>query len=311
MADKFYAIKHGKKDNVIVTNWGQCQELISGVTDPKFMKFSTYQEAKEWLEATDAPDLSKKGWSSNKVFVYSDGACSGNPGPGGWGTIIRYRDHEIELSGGEEETTNSVMELTAMLQGLKTGIELAEEKNSSVVSIFSDSSYVVNGMTIWMPKWKENDWRKNDGTKVISLDIWQEIDRLMQLAAQKEIKLDIKWIKGHAGHKENERCDALAVAQRDRFAEQLRKKTVKDIDEIKQMSEQTQNISFEPRKHREIVTNYDMIQSIDIELFHKLMVSVSFQNFLMQKDALTIYDMLNRPASDWGIKEIRDFLNKR
>lgn len=134
------------------------------------------------------------------IEIYTDGACSGNPGPGGWGAILRYKDTEKELSGGEAETTNNRMELTAVIEALK-----ALKRECSVV-IHTDSRYVMDGVLEWLPNWKQNNWRtSNKKSTVKNIDLWQELDQLLS-------KHQIRWIwvKGHNGHPENERADALA-----------------------------------------------------------------------------------------------------
>lgn len=137
-----------------------------------------------------------------RVEMYTDGACSGNPGPGGYGTILRYGDVEKELSGGEAETTNNRMELTAVLEGLK-----ALKKPCSLV-IYSDSQYFVNGINKgWAEAWKANGWRKKDKKPALNPDLWDEL-----LTELEKHEVEIHWVKGHAGHPENERCDSLAVA---------------------------------------------------------------------------------------------------
>ncbi|MBQ8495646.1 MAG: ribonuclease HI [Clostridia bacterium] len=138
-----------------------------------------------------------------KVFMFTDGACSGNPGPGGWGTILRYGDAEKELSGGEAQTTNNRMELLAVINGL------AALKEPCEVTIQSDSRYVVDGIEKgWARSWKRNGWRKADKKPALNADLWEKLLTLLDIHA-----VNFIWIKGHAGHPENERCDQLAVAQ--------------------------------------------------------------------------------------------------
>ena len=141
------------------------------------------------------------------VELFTDGACSGNPGPGGWGAILRYQGVEKELSGGEANTTNNRMELSAAIEGL------AALKESCHVTLTSDSKYLTDGVTKgWARSWKRNGWRKADKKLALNADLW---DRLLTQLDRHDVK--IVWVKGHAGHPENERCDALAVAQCDRF----------------------------------------------------------------------------------------------
>jgi ribonuclease HI len=133
------------------------------------------------------------------VDIFTDGACSGNPGPGGWGAILRTGEHEKELSGGDRATTNNRMELTAVIRGLEA------LKRSSAVTIHTDSRYVMDGLTQWMPKWKKNGWKTADKKPVKNEDLWRELD---VLCAKHDLKW--RWVRGHSGHPENERADALA-----------------------------------------------------------------------------------------------------
>ena len=142
-----------------------------------------------------------------KVELFTDGACSGNPGPGGWGAILRFGTKEKELSGGVADTTNNRMELTAVIEGL-----LALKESCDVI-LTTDSRYVADGLTKgWAANWKKNGWRKADKKPALNPDLWDELLRLCEIH-----NLTINWIKGHAGHSENERCDALAVAQSQKF----------------------------------------------------------------------------------------------
>ena len=137
-----------------------------------------------------------------RIEMFTDGACSGNPGPGGWGTILRYNGVEKELSGGEAQTTNNRMELTAVIRGL----EALKEKCSVIVT--TDSRYVADGIVNgWAKSWRAQGWVKGDKKPALNPDLW---GRLLDLLDEHEV--EIKWIKGHAGHPENERCDRLAVA---------------------------------------------------------------------------------------------------
>lgn len=136
------------------------------------------------------------------VEIFTDGACSGNPGPGGWGVVLRYGNHEKELSGGEQETTNNRMELTAAIEGL------AALKQPCRVKLVTDSKYLADGILKgWAESWKNNGWRKADKKPALNVDLWERLLTLLQ-----NHTVDIVWVKGHAGHPENERCDALAVA---------------------------------------------------------------------------------------------------
>lgn len=144
-----------------------------------------------------------------RVEIFTDGACSGNPGPGGWGAILRWKDTEKELSGGAVETTNNRMELTAVIEALKV------LKVSCVVSLYTDSKYVMDGVTQWLPNWKKNNWRTtNKKSEVKNVDLWQQLDELLP---KHEILWN--WVKGHNGHPENERVDKLAREQAVLFSE--------------------------------------------------------------------------------------------
>ena len=132
--------------------------------------------------------------------VFTDGACQGNPGPGGWGVVVKSQDGEYELSGGEPETTNNKMELTATIQALKS------LPKGSRVELTTDSRYVQQGMRDWLPKWKRNGWKTSSKTPVKNADLWRELDTL-----SRKHKIEFRWVKGHSGHPENERCDELAT----------------------------------------------------------------------------------------------------
>lgn len=134
------------------------------------------------------------------VELYTDGACRGNPGPGGWGVLMRYGSHEKELYGGEASTTNNRMELTAAIQGLQ-----ALTRESCKVALYTDSKYVMQGITEWMPDWKKRGWKTAAKKPVKNVDLWQLLD-----AARERHEVSWHWVKGHSGHPENERADALA-----------------------------------------------------------------------------------------------------
>lgn len=142
-----------------------------------------------------------------EVTIYTDGACSGNPGAGGWGTILVYKGKEKEMSGGAPETTNNRMELTAVIEGLKA------LKESCKVTVVTDSQYVANGINLgWAKSWKENNWRKKDRKPALNPELW---DELLTLIGKHEVT--IEWVKGHDGHPENERCDKMAVAESQKY----------------------------------------------------------------------------------------------
>ena len=137
-----------------------------------------------------------------QVTMFTDGACSGNPGPGGWGTILRYGEHSLELSGGYRLTTNNRMEILAVISGLE------RLKEPCQVTVYSDSKYVVDAVSQgWVYGWQKKGWIKSNKEKALNPDLWQRLLDLMKIH-----KTEFVWVKGHDGHPENERCDALAVA---------------------------------------------------------------------------------------------------
>ena len=133
------------------------------------------------------------------IALFTDGACSGNPGPGGWGAILRTDGHEKELSGGEAATTNNRMELMAVIEGLNA------LKKPSAVTVFTDSRYVMDGAMTWLANWKKRGWKTADKKPVKNEDLWRALDEAM---ARHTLKWE--WVRGHTGHVENERADALA-----------------------------------------------------------------------------------------------------
>lgn len=135
------------------------------------------------------------------MTLFTDGACSGNPGPGGWGALLRYGAHEKELSGGEPATTNNRMEMLAVIHGLEA------LKKSAQVRIYTDSQYVMKGMTEWLAGWKRRGWKTADRQPVKNMDLWQRLE-----AAMTPHQVEWQWVRGHSGHPENERVDQLARA---------------------------------------------------------------------------------------------------
>lgn len=146
-----------------------------------------------------------------KVYIFTDGACSGNPGPGGWGAVLRFGEVEKELSGFCDGTTNNRMELTACIKALQCLKEPCE------VVLTTDSQYVVNGITKgWAASWRRNGWKKADKKPALNSDLWAEL-----LSLCETYTVTFNWIKGHAGHEENERCDRLAVAEYTKHQKQV------------------------------------------------------------------------------------------
>ena len=136
------------------------------------------------------------------VDLYTDGACSGNPGPGGWGVVLIYKGLKKEMSGGEENTTNNRMELSAAIEGLSA------LKEPCIVNLYSDSKYLIDGMTKgWARSWRQKGWKKSDGKPALNVELWEKV-----LELDDYHKINYNWVKGHAGNSNNERCDELAVA---------------------------------------------------------------------------------------------------
>jgi ribonuclease HI len=143
-----------------------------------------------------------------EVQIFTDGACSGNPGPGGWGAILKYGENVRELSGGEEKTTNNRMEMSAVIAALSA------LKEPCRVTLTSDSKYVIDAITKgWAKKWRANNWVKSDKKPALNSDLWEKILGLLEIH-----DVSFVWVKGHAGHPENERCDELAVIESKKFS---------------------------------------------------------------------------------------------
>jgi ribonuclease HI len=140
------------------------------------------------------------------IEIFTDGACSGNPGPGGWGAVLRFQGREKELSGGHPETTNNQMELQAAIEALKA------LKEPCSIELYTDSQYLRQGITLWIHNWKRNGWKTSDKKPVKNQALWEELDALVKIHA-----INWHWLKGHAGHPENERCDELARNEIDRL----------------------------------------------------------------------------------------------
>ena len=136
---------------------------------------------------------------SNFVHIYTDGACRGNPGPGGWGAVLRFNDQEKELYGGEADSTNNRMELTAVIRALQ------ELSRGCRVEVTTDSKYVIQGITEWMEGWKRRGWKTAARKPVLNQDLWQQLDEEVS-----RHDINWHWVKGHSGHPENERADSLA-----------------------------------------------------------------------------------------------------
>jgi ribonuclease HI len=185
------------------------------------------------------------------VIIYTDGACEPNPGPGGYGVVLIYGDHRKELSGGYRLTTNNRMEIMAAIQGLEA------LKNPCKVTLYSDSEYLVKAMTLgWVERWKSKNWRRNKREKALNVDLWE---RLLALCETHQV--EFAWVKGHAGNRENERCDQLsyaAIEKPDLPADEGYESKSKDGDEIIKITEEGQPcwkcstpvVKRRPRKER-------------------------------------------------------------
>ena len=146
-----------------------------------------------------------------KVDIYTDGSCKFNPGPGGWGAVLVYKGREKELCGGEPVTTNNRMELTAAIKALSALKEPCE------VHLCSDSKYLIDALSLgWAEAWRAKGWKKPDKSPALNTDLWEELLRLKEIH-----NIEYEWVKGHAGHPYNERCDAMAQAEADKFAESI------------------------------------------------------------------------------------------
>lgn len=137
--------------------------------------------------------------NSEKVYIFTDGACRGNPGPGGWGVVLRYGDNERHLFGGDKETTNNRMELLAVIEGLSA------LKRPCEITVTSDSTYVLKGIQEWLANWKKRGWKTASKKPVKNVDLWQRLDALIE-----PHNIEWLWVKGHSGHPENELADQLA-----------------------------------------------------------------------------------------------------
>lgn len=149
--------------------------------------------------ATGSAETMPGGDGKKPVEIFTDGACLGNPGPGGWGVVLRWNAVEKELSGGDPETTNNRMELTAAIEGL------ASLKRAADVRLYTDSTYVRDGITKWIHRWKQNGWKTADRKPVKNADLWLRLDNALH-----RHRVEWHWVKGHSGHPENERADKLA-----------------------------------------------------------------------------------------------------
>ena len=211
---KFYAIASGRKPG-IYTSWPAAQAQVTGYQGAKFKGFPTRAEAEAWINnpvysaATPKttgkarPSIADTSPKTGEVTIYTDGCARYNPGPGGYGVVQIYKGERKELSGGFKLTTNNRMELMGCIVALR---EL--EHRDKPVTLYSDSSYVVNGIVKgWAKSWRKKGWIKSDRKPAVNPDLWAELLDLVE-----DLNITFKWVKGHAGNPMNERCDELAVA---------------------------------------------------------------------------------------------------
>ena len=217
MAKKFYAVKRGRKTG-LYTVWAECAAQVKGFQGAVYKGFMTEDEARAWLGGADArteqpraaAEMAAPSAPDADYIIHTDGSCLRNPGgAGGWAAVIETAATGAveEKSGGDPETTNNRMELTAALMALSAVPEGAR------VALYTDSQYLKNAFTkFWLPAWKKRGWKKADGEPVLNQDLWVQLD-----AAFATRQVQFHWVKGHAGNPRNERCDALARAEAERF----------------------------------------------------------------------------------------------
>ncbi|BHH84798.1 ribonuclease HI [Desulforhopalus sp. 52FAK] len=212
---KFYAVASGRTQGVF-TDWATTESQVKGFAGAKYKSFPTESEARAWLsDPVYAQKTAKSGKTASKnsvpevsidsddIVIYTDGGAINNPGPGGYGAVIERNGERQEYSGGFRLTTNNRMEMTAAIVALE---ELGDTEQK--IHLFSDSSYLVNGVQKgWAKKWKARGWKKSDGEPAVNRDLWQRLLDLLDL-----LDVSFHWVKGHAGNELNERCDRLAVA---------------------------------------------------------------------------------------------------
>lgn len=197
---KFYGVKVGKTPGVYET-WADCEANVKGYPGAQYKGFGSKEAAEVFVGIVPEQQVVPQSIINSKVVtIYTDGACSGNPGPGGWGTILMFGTHYREHSGYDPATTNNKMELTAAIKGLQ------ELKFPCTVELYTDSQYLINGIDQWIDGWKKRNWKTSDNKPVKNQELWVELDRLKAIHT-------IKWnyVKGHASNKYNNRCDELAT----------------------------------------------------------------------------------------------------
>ena len=208
---KFYAVANGRKSG-IYTSWPEAEAQVKGYAGAKYKGFPGRSEAEDWMDDPQwgqktKQDKKKVSYEQVKTVagcteIYTDGGAINNPGPGGYGVVILENGEEQELTGGYLHTTNNRMELMACIKGIE-----ALSSRTKPVLLFSDSKYVVNGITKgWAKGWRKRAWLKSDGNPAVNPDLWERLLDLIQ-----GLDISFNWVKGHAGHPLNERCDQLAV----------------------------------------------------------------------------------------------------
>ena len=222
MAKKYYAVKRGRKTGLF-TVWAECAAQVQGFQGAVYKGFMTEAEARDWLaggvsaanEGTVCTGKKSAAPAPAKLIdadyiIHTDGSCLRNPGgAGGWAAVIENAatGEVTEHSGGDPETTNNRMELTAALEALSAVPEGAR------IALFTDSQYLKNAFTkFWLPAWKKRGWKKADGEPVLNQDLWMQLD-----AAFAARRVQFHWVRGHAGNTRNERCDELARSEAERF----------------------------------------------------------------------------------------------
>lgn len=195
---KFYAVRVGRKPG-IYSSWqgeqGAARQVL-GFPNAEYKSFARYEDAENWLKGT----LRQKRLDNKIVHIYTDGSCKKNPGPGGYGVIIDQFETRQKLSAGFRLTTNNRMELMACIAGLR------ELKENQTVEIYTDSAYLVNCISKgWADRWRANDWMRNKRQKAENADLWEQLLNLIE-----KHTVTFHWLRGHAGHPENELCDTLA-----------------------------------------------------------------------------------------------------
>jgi ribonuclease HI len=223
---KYYAVARGHKPGIYEEWYGEngAESQINAFPDALYKSFSECNEAEEWLKHPTIPKRKTKSPpppktesreltatsqppTADRVIIYTDGGCLGNPGPGGYGIVLLYGTHRKELSGSAPQTTNNRMEMTACIEALNA------LKRRCAVTLYSDSSYIVNGVTKgWAKRWRANNWMRNKTEAAENADLWEQ---LLELCEKHDVSF--VWVKGHAGNPENERCDQLAKQAAGKF----------------------------------------------------------------------------------------------